>query len=139
MTSQPNAFFALKAWDEKPYNELPGELKMTRSSVAYAYHGDIEGDSTLDYLMVYRPDESGSFVGLERIIGRVAGRTGSFVLQHTGTFDKTNVHGTFFVVPNSGTGELANLRGEGEMHLSGHAERYPMVFKFDLDSPQEVI
>ena len=133
MASQPNVFFALKAWEEKPYNEVEGELKMTRTSVSYTYQGDIEGDSTLDYLMVYRPDESGSFVGLERIIGRVAGRAGSFVIQHTGTFDKTTVHGTFFVVPNSGTGELINLRGDGEMNLAGHAERYPMIFRFELD------
>ena len=133
MTSQPNVFFALKTWDEKPYNEVEGELKMTRTSVSYTYQGDIEGDSTLDYLMVYRPDESGSFVGLERIIGRVAGRAGSFVIQHTGTFNKTEVDSTFFVVPNSGTGELIHLRGEGEMNLAGHAERYPMIFRFELD------
>jgi hypothetical protein len=133
MNSEPNVTFSLKAWDEKPYNELPGELKMTRSSVAYAYQGDIEGESTLDYLMVYRADESGSFVGLERIIGRVRGRLGSFVLQHTGTFNKTDVDSTFFVVPHSGTGELASLSGEGVIKLSGHAERYPMVFNFTLD------
>ena len=67
----------MKSWEEKPYNELPGELKMTRTSVAYTYQGDIEGESTLDYLMVYRPDNSGSFVGLERVIGRVGGRSGT--------------------------------------------------------------
>jgi hypothetical protein len=133
MNTQPNVFFSLKTWDEKPYNELPGELKMTRSSVAYAYQGDIEGESTLDYLMVYRPDETGSFVGLERIIGRVGGRSGSFVLQHTGTFNKTDVDSTFFVVPRSGTGELTGLSGDGVIKLSGHAERYPMIFNFKLE------
>jgi len=133
MASQPNVTFSVKAWDEKPYNELPGELKMTRSRVAYIYQGDIEGESTLDYLMVYRHDESGSFVGLERIIGRVAGRAGSFVIQHTGTFNKTEVDGTFFVVPDSGTGELAHLRGEGAIKLAGHAERYPMTFDFHFE------
>ena len=133
MNSQSNVTFSLKSWDEKSYNELPGELKMTRSSVAYTYQGDIEGESTLDYLMVYRPDESGSFVGLERVIGRVAGRTGSFVLQHTGTFNKSDVTGTCFVVPRSGTGELANLRGEGSISLSGHAELYPMKFDYRFE------
>jgi hypothetical protein len=83
--------------------------------------------------MVYRSDESGSFVGLERIIGRVAGRSGSFVLQHTGTFNKTDVDSTFFVVPRSGTGELAGLSGEGKIELSGHAERYPMIFDFAFE------
>jgi hypothetical protein len=133
MTSQSNISFAMKTWDEKPYNELPGELKMTLTHVAYTYQGDIEGESTLDYLMVYRPDNSGSFVGLERIIGRVGGRSGSFVLQHTGTFGKTDVNGTFFVVPQAGTGELVNLRGEGSMNLSGHAERYPMNFTYHFE------
>ena len=133
MAQQSNVAFALKSWNEKPYNELSGELKMTLTNVAYSYHGDIEGESTLDYLMVYRADGSGNYVGLERIIGRVANRSGSFVLQHTGTFDKTDVHGTFFVVPQSGTGELVDLRGEGSIDLSGHAEQYPMIFKFSLD------
>lgn len=133
MPTPPNVTFSLKSWDEKPYNELPGELKMTQSKVAFAYQGDLEGESTLDYLMVYREDGSGSFVGLERIIGRVNGRSGSFVLQYTGTFDKTDVSGTFFVVPRSGTGDLTNLRGEGSINLSGHAERYPMVFNFALE------
>ena len=132
MTSQPNVTFSLKTWDEKPYNEISGELKMTRSSVAYTYQGDIEGESTLDYLMIYRPDESGSFVGLERIIGRVGGRSGSFVLQHMGTFTKNGVVGTCFVVPHSGTGELVQLRGEGHINLSGHAERYSMIFDYDF-------
>lgn len=133
MNSSPNVSFALKSWDEKPYNEMPGELKMTRSSVAYTYQGDIEGESTLDYLMVYREDGSGSFVGLERIIGRVGGRTGSFVLQHTGTFNKSDVLGTCFVVPDTGLGELENLRGAGEINLSGHAEHYPMKFNYHFE------
>jgi hypothetical protein len=55
------------------------------------------------------------------------------VLQHTGTFTKQGVQGTCFVVPNSGTGELAKLRGEGKINLSGHAEHYPMMFNYDLD------
>ena len=82
--STQHVTFSLKAWDEKPYNELPGELKMTRSSVAYTYQGDIEGESTLDYLMVYRPDESGSFVGLERVIGRVGWAIGQFCVTTHG-------------------------------------------------------
>jgi hypothetical protein len=133
MNSSPNVSLSLKSWDEKPYNEMPGELKMTRSSVAYTYQGDIAGESTLDYLMVYRPDESGSFVGLERVIGRVGGRSGSFVLQHTGTFNKSDVSATFTVVPRSGTGELTNLCGEGTISLTGHAEHYPMIFEYSFE------
>jgi hypothetical protein len=36
-------------------------------------------------------------------------------------------------VPHSGTGELAGLHGEGEMNLSGHAESYPMTFRYTFE------
>ncbi len=48
---------------------------------------DIEGESTEEYPMVYREDGSASFVGLKRVVGRVGGRSGSFVLQYSGTFE----------------------------------------------------
>ena len=44
--------------------------------------GDIEGESSTEYLMMYRSDGSAAFVGLERVIGRVAGKAGSFVLKY---------------------------------------------------------
>jgi hypothetical protein len=59
-----------------------------------------------------RPDGSASFVGIERIAGKVAGRQGTFLLQHAGTVGDNIVSGGWFVIPGSGTGELAGLRGE---------------------------
>lgn len=61
------------------------------------------------------------------------GRAGSFVLQHTGTFNGSDVTGTCFVAPQSGTGELVSLRGEGEISLSGHAELYPLKFSYHFE------
>ena len=58
-------------------------------------------------------DGSASFVGIERVTGTLAGRTGTFVLQDAGTLADGEVTGTWFVVPGSGTGELAGLCGEG--------------------------
>ena len=53
------------------------------------------------------------FVGLERIVGTVGDRSGSFVLQHTGTFDGAVAKAKLSVVPGSGTGGLAGIEGEG--------------------------
>jgi MFS family permease len=57
--------------------------------------------------------EQASFVGVERVTGSVAGRSGTFVLQDQGTVNDAVVSGAWFVVPRSGTGEPEGLRGEG--------------------------
>ncbi len=41
------------------------------------------------WLMAYAPDRTAAFVGLERIRGSFAGRHGSLVLRHLGTFEGT--------------------------------------------------
>lgn len=123
-------YFAVKAWDEKPYNEAPGELKLTRSHNVYSYTGDLEGESQLEFLMVYREDGTGSFVGQERVVGRLAGRQGSFILEHQGTFDKTTVTSTCVILPGTGRGDLRGLSGQGTLRLAGHAERYPLELTY---------
>lgn len=51
------------------------------------FTGDIAGEGRVEYLMMYRSTGSATFVGLERVIGQVAGKAGSFVLQRTGVFE----------------------------------------------------
>ena len=82
-----NARFAIKSWDEKPYSEGPDQPKLTRASVIKTYTGDIEAEGQVEYLMMYRTDGSASFVGLERIVGKIGDKAGSFVLQRTGVFE----------------------------------------------------
>ena len=127
-----NGTFELKNWDEKPYNELENVPKLTHAIVAQEYRGDIEGEGTLDYLMVYTSDDTASFVGLERIIGRVGDRTGTFVLQHTGTFAGGIASVSYTVVPGSGTGDLANLSGQGS-YSTGHVQPHPFSLDYSLE------
>lgn len=132
MSTRAKATFQLKSWDEKPYSEVPGEPKLTRASVAKSFHGDIEGEGTLEYLLFHRTDGSASFIGLERVVGRVGNRSGSFVLQHSGTFEGGTATARWFVVPGSGTGDLRGLHGEGGF-ASAHAEHYPITLDYDLE------
>ena len=60
-----------------------------------------------------RADGSASFVGIERVTGTIAGSNGTFLLQDAGTVQDNIVSGDWFVIPGSGTGQLAGLRGEG--------------------------
>ena len=132
MKKRANATYENKSWDETPCDEMADAPKLTRVRVTKAFQGDFEGESTLEYLMMYRQDGSADFVGLERLIGSLCGRSGSFVLQHKGTFQDGAASTSWLVVPGSGTGELSGLVGEGGMS-SGHAERYAVTLDFDFE------
>ena len=131
MTTRANATFQIKNWDEKTYEEIGDPLKLTRASVSCVYQGDIEGESKLEYLMAYSTDGA-SFVGLEHLVGRIGGRSGSCVLQYTGTFETPGVKATFFVVPGCGTDELRNLKGEGRYELVGQHDSYQITLDYDF-------
>jgi hypothetical protein len=126
-----SATFEIKNWDEKPYGEIAGASKLTRVSVTKSYKGDIEGEGKLEYLMAYGHDGSASFVGIERLVGRVGDKHGNFVFQHVGTFNDGVAKSTWSVVPNSGTGDLQGLRGEVNSAL-GHAKNYPVELSYEV-------
>lgn len=130
MSTHATAVFQVKTWDEKPYQEMDGGAKLTRASVTKTYSGDIAGEATSESLMYYRPDGSAAFQGLERVVGMIGGRSGSFILQASGTYRDGTATCDCTVIPNSGTGDLLNLRGEGRF-IARHAD-YPNV-PFTLD------
>jgi hypothetical protein len=132
MAARANARFTIQSWDERPYDDIDRKPKLTRVGVTREYRGDIEGKGVLEYLMVYRDDGSAVFVGLQRVEGSLAGKSGSFVLRHNGTFENGVARERFDVVPGSGTEELAGLHGSGEF-ASGHAEEYPLTLEFDFE------
>ena len=123
MTTHAIGTIQVKTWDETLYNQSDGGPKLVRVAVTETFSGDIEGDGDVTFLQTVRGDGSASFVGLERVNGRIAGRSGSFVLQDQGTLEGGTVKGTWFVVPGSGTGDLVGLRGQGafEAALGQHA------------------
>jgi hypothetical protein len=126
-----NARFAIKSWDEKPYDEGEGRPKLTRASVAKTYTGDIDAEGHVEYLMMYRADGSATFVGLERVVGRIAGKTGTFVLQRTGVFEGGQAKESYSVIPGSASGELQGLRGEGNSSV-GHGMEHPFTLNYEL-------
>ncbi len=123
--------FEVKSWDEKPFVEIDGERKLTQASVTQAFSGDLKGDGAVEWLMCYRADGTADFVGLRRIVGQVGGRSGSFVLQTTGTFDGQEARGSWQVVPGSATGDLGELRGQGE-YAAPHGPKATYSLEYDF-------
>jgi hypothetical protein len=101
------------SYEPTTYDQVDGGPEIVEIHVSERFVGDIEGQGQVRFLQMLRADGSASFVGVERVTGSVGGRSGSFVLQDAGTLEGSIVSGTWFVVPGSGTGDLAGLRGDG--------------------------
>lgn len=107
------ALITVHKYEPVTYDEPSDGPALTRIHVEESFSGDIEGEGVVEFLQAARPDGSASFVGIERVTGRLGGRDGTFLLQDAGTVRENIVQGDWFVVPGSGTGGLAGLRGEG--------------------------
>lgn len=122
--------FRVESWDEEEYDAREDARKLTRARVVRTYRGELEGEGHADYLMMYREDGSASFVAHERVVGRLGDRSGSFVLQHIGTWEDGVARETLSVVAGSGTAQLLGLVGGGVFE-SGHADEYAMTLHYD--------
>ena len=131
MKNVASSRFTIKSWDEKPYSEGPDVPKLTRAAVTKTFTGDIAGEGHVEYLMMYRGDGSAMFVGLERVVGHLAGKAGSFVLQRTGVFENGVAKESYSVISGSATGELRGLRGEGTSAV-GHGTEHPLTLTYEL-------
>jgi hypothetical protein len=113
--------FEVKNWNEQPYSELAGQPKLTRAEVVYGYHGGFEGEGKITYLMCYSSNAIAYIIGYEQVTGRLGDRSGSFVLQHVGTYEAGAVKDSITVVPGSATGDLSGLQGSGSCGGDGEA------------------
>ena len=134
MTTYTSGAGAIESWDENPYLEIDDHRKLTQASIRLKYNGDWEGESTSETLMCYAADDATSYVGLEHFVGRIGERSGSFVIQSTGTYDGIQARSEGDVVPGSGTGDFAGIRGR-HTSVSTHDDypNKPFTFEYDLD------
>jgi Protein of unknown function (DUF3224) len=111
--TRASAVITVQKYEPSAYDEPADGPVLTRIHVQESFNGDIEGEGVVEFLQAGRANGSASFVGIERVTGRLAGRQGTFLLQDAGMVEGSIVSGDWFVVPGSGTGQLAGLRGKG--------------------------
>ena len=94
------------------YEGLEGGIVLGRLSLTKQFAGDLEASSVVQMLSAGTSVKgSAGYVAIERVVGRLAGRSGSFVLQHSGSMARGQATLTVSVVPDSGTDELVGLAG----------------------------
>ena len=93
-------------------NLPPDEKKIGRMGLEKTYEGALAG-SGVGQMMAAHTEVAGSaaYVAVERIDGVLDGKSGTFVIVHTGLMDQGTPSLTISVVPDSGTGELEGLTG----------------------------
>ena len=100
-----------------------------RMSIDKQFHGDLEGTSKGEMLTAGTEVKgSAGYVAIEKVSGTLQGRSGTFVLQHSGTMTRGTPELTITVVPDSGTGQLVGLAGKMTIKIADGKHSYDFEY-----------
>jgi Protein of unknown function (DUF3224) len=118
MTTHVSGIFEVSMFPEP--DAFPSRKRLDKR-----YQGalDAQGEGQMLAFMSAVPGSAG-YVAIERVTGTLAGRAGSFVLQHGGLMDRGVPTLAIHVVPDSGTGALAGLSGRMGIRIEGGRHFY---------------
>lgn len=101
-----------------------------RLSLDKTFVGGLVGTSRVEMLASSDgTSPSGGYVALERFTGTLDGRSGSFVMQHSGTMAPGSMEIRVVVSPGSGTGALAGISGTLEIQREGKQHLYVLHYE----------
>ncbi|MEO5770417.1 MAG: DUF3224 domain-containing protein [Polyangia bacterium] len=123
--------FEITMTPQPPYDSTGGVI-LSRVAISKVFRGDLEGLSTVEMLSALSPLQgSAGYVAIERVTGRLLGRAGDFVLQHSGTMTRGKPELKVSVVPDTGTGELVGLAGTMVIEIIEGKHLYTADFTID--------
>lgn len=123
-----HASLQMKDWKEATVFDRADGVKVTRVEAEFQYSGDLEGGTTLAFLLYYRADGTGTYSGWERFTGTLRGAQGEAVFAHQGVFDPKVVSAQVETVAGSGTGALAGVTVRFPALMEGHGP-YPLTLE----------
>lgn len=115
--------------------DASGGVSVGRMSIDKQYQGDLVATGTGEMLTAQSSVKgSAGYVAIERVSGSLAGRTGTFVLQHSGTMTRGALQLAITVVPDSGTAQLAGITGKLSINVVDGKHQYD--FEYTLAEPR---
>lgn len=106
-------------------------VTLGRMTLDKQFHGDLDATSKGQMLTgMGGVKGSAAYVAIEQVSGTLHGRTGTFILQHTGVMDRGAPQLTITVVPDSGTGQLEGLAGAMSIDIA--EGRHAYTFSYTL-------
>ncbi len=129
MTNHAQGTFEVRIVPQKPDSNEEQGAPVGRMSIDKQFHGDLEATSKGEMLStVSNVKGSAGYVAMERVGGTLMGRSGSFVLQHSGTMNRGEPHLSVTVVPDSGTDQLTGLSGTMTIRIENGKHFYDLAF-----------
>jgi hypothetical protein len=108
--------FEVTGWEPEPLAlGEPGPVGFGRVTLRKTFTGALEGTSVVAMTSAAVGEQPAGYVAVELVTGTLEGRSGSFVLQHSGVVDGADSRAAGVVLPGTGSGELAGLRGTVEL------------------------
>ncbi|WP_116106562.1 DUF3224 domain-containing protein [Lewinella sp. IMCC34191] len=105
--------------------------QLGRMSLDKMFSGPLTASSQGEMLTGMTPTQgSAGYVALEKVTGTLEGKSGSFLLQHFGIMHAGDSRLILEVVPASGTGEIAGLKGT--MTIQQSEGRHEYTFDYSL-------
>jgi hypothetical protein len=127
VTSHASGTFEVKVTPQAP--DAGADTGLGRMSLDKQFHGDLEATSKGQMLAAMSSVAgSGGYVAIERVTGTLKGRSGSFVLQHSGTMTRGVPQMTVGVVPDSGTGQWEGLAGAMTIKIADGKHSYEFEY-----------
>jgi hypothetical protein len=120
----------------QPADENAGDPMIGRRSIDKTLTGGLTGVSKGQMLGSQSETEpgKGGYVAMERFVGTLDGKKGSFLLQHIGTMDASGAVMNISVVPGSGADELKGIAGKFTIKMEGKKHFYE--FEYTLPDPK---
>ncbi|MCB0871740.1 MAG: DUF3224 domain-containing protein [Actinobacteria bacterium] len=126
----PNAAgtFEITSTPEPPLSTDDGIL-IGRMTFEKVFSGGLEGTSTVHMTYARTPVEtSAGYVAVERVIGSLGGREGSFVVLHTGLSTGDAQSLALTIVPDSGTHALQGIAGSMTIEVVDGIHEYTVDY-----------
>jgi hypothetical protein len=128
MSTHATGTFEVKLDPQQPEDKAEGS-SLGRMSIDKQFHGDLEATAKGQMLTALTDVKSSAgYVAIERITGTLHGRSGSFVLQHSGIMTSNSQQQTVTVVPDSGTGQLIGLAGKMTGRIADGKHSYDLEY-----------
>lgn len=114
--------------DVQPLAPAPAE-GLSRFSINKQIHGDLEATTQGEMFSGGDPKQGmAGYVAIEVVTGTLAGRHGSFALQHTATMDQHGRNMLVTVVPGSGTSKLGGITGTFTILIADGKHSYDLEY-----------
>jgi hypothetical protein len=112
----------------KPLTPAPAD-GLGRFSIDKTMTGDLTGSTKGEMFSAGDPEQGvAGYVAIEVFTGALAGKHGSFALQHSATMQASGRTMSVVVTPGSGTGDLKGLSGEFTIEILNGRHEYDLAY-----------